>query len=174
MTTRTVTTATALAAVAVLAGCTGAPEELRPEAVEAAPPFTAAPVETAVPTPTDDVFTPPVSDDPDWVYVTSPITRTMKLVAAECAPHVEIITHGDGTEHDPYTEYISPYDIGPNTYASGTTTFDAEGKPVAYTVAAGDTYVGIAARFCSDSLPLPEGRGPDSLYAGETIELPTP
>lgn len=124
--------------------------------------------------PEEAPLVPPLSDDPDWEYITSPVTRTSMRVPVECAPHVEIVTYGDGTETDPFEEYITSYDLGPRTYATGTTTFDDRGLPVTYTVAEGDTWTGLSERFCGGGpLVTPERLAGLDLFAGETLEVPT-
>lgn len=63
----------------------------------------------------------------------------------------------------------SPIDAGAMGAAGG----DASADLTTYTVAAGDSFVGIGARFCVDSvhLMLINGRGSNEIYAGETIRL---
>lgn len=62
-----------------------------------------------------------------------------------------------------------PIDAGVMRAAGG----DASSDLTRYTVAAGDSFVGIGARFCVDSvhLMLINGRSSNEIFAGETIRL---
>lgn len=78
---------------------------------------------------------------------------------------------------DRYLGYAIPtlHDRGPREGANGTATLDETGQPVAYVVAAGDTFEGVEVRFCTPGFYLEFvnsiRRGTLDLYTGDTVNL---
>jgi LysM repeat protein len=69
-----------------------------------------------------------------------------------------------------------PTDQGPDEFASGEVTLDDSGRPVAYTVAAGDTWSAVADRFCLhpdyiNALNQVRRNRAFELYVGDTLNL---
>lgn len=80
-------------------------------------------------------------------------------------------------DEDRYIGYAIPTltDGGPREGAAGTATFDENGQPVAYTVAAGDNFTSVELRFCTPGFYLEFvnsiRRGTTKLYTGDTLNL---
>ncbi|WP_168627665.1 hypothetical protein [Cryobacterium sp. BB307] len=66
-------------------------------------------------------------------------------------------------------------DTGPRPYATGDVKTDEAGKPASYTVAAGDTMISVAERFCIYHHYLymmnAVRRGSHELFVGDTLNL---
>ncbi|WZH35589.1 MAG: hypothetical protein PIR02_12475 [Microbacterium enclense] len=77
--------------------------------------------------------------------------------------------------------FVGMRDLGPRPGAMGTAASGEEGRPAAYVVAANDSQIAVAERFCliSGELSLlnevrrfdPTALEPDVLYAGDTLNL---
>lgn len=70
---------------------------------------------------------------------------------------------------------LTPLDTGPRPFATGIPTLDANGMPVAYEVAANDSFEAISTRFCVSQIWLywvnAVRRDGETLYAGDTLNL---
>lgn len=63
-------------------------------------------------------------------------------------------------------------DMGPRQFATGTATYDDDGQPVAYTVAAGDAGEAIGARFCIDYITvMPFNDTFPMIHPGDVLRL---
>ncbi|MBW9110156.1 hypothetical protein [Microbacterium ureisolvens] len=84
----------------------------------------------------------------------------------------------DPDDPNRYLGYAVPetlVDGGSQPGATGTATYDEDGQPVAYIVAAGDDFTSIEMRFCTPGFYLQFvnsiRRGTTDLYVGDTINL---
>ncbi|MGC5077878.1 hypothetical protein [Agrococcus sp. DT81.2] len=145
--------ATALAAaavsVAVLAACTStAADSSVSEATSTTPPLSVAASTTPAPSATGITGT----DVPEGYYV---VDEGRAAVLGRSGEGCEGLP-GLEPRSDESDEGIGGYwyselrDIGPIDQATGEVTTDADGRPVAYVAAEGDTMYAIAQRFCID------------------------
>lgn len=110
------------------------------------------------------------SDGEGSVYLSSPTTGTRTPVDAACAPHVQMMVLGSGTEDDAYFEYVTPYDLGSRELAQGQVVLDTNGTVIQYIVASGDAPGAIAERLCS-TLPMLYHDDAGLIYPGEVMDF---
>jgi hypothetical protein len=94
-----------------------------------------------------------------------------------CAPSVPALPVQDKAEVEQLggATLAVPFDSGAMPHAMGEAILDGQGVPVAYTVAANDTFAVVGARFCVGELWLhwvnAVRRDGDALYVGDILNL---
>ena len=140
-----------------LAGCSTTFSEPRPTG--GAP--TSAPTSTPVPSPSPTIR----SGDPGFVPET--------VASDEC--HEWVFTAVDDPEQVVGWALQIPVDGGPQEYAMGVATLDADGVPASYEVVSGDNPEFVAERFCINLAYLyainSVRRGDQTLFVGDIVNL---